>query len=304
MKGNEAFEILIVDDERFNIEVVVGFLETEGYKLAYATNGKEALRAAFSKPFDLILLDINMPELDGFEVCRRLKNDPSTQEIPIIFLSALNDIATVTKAFSVGAVDYLSKPFNGLELMARVRTQIDLRRYILELKEKQNRLAHLASIDQMTGLANKLRFMSVAKKSCAAATSLPSRLALAYVRLDHLSHINTVYGYKAGDKAMIKVAKVLQGLLRPKEIAARLFGSEFVVLMPESSLEAALYRMQGVLQQIRELQIAEVTLSVSIGVVEYQPNEGYEAFVLRAEQMVDEARRTGGNAMVHKISKF
>ncbi len=304
MKSNASFEILIVDDERFNIEVVVGFLEMEGYKLAYATNGKDALSAAFAKSFDLILLDINMPGIDGFEVCRRLKKEPSTQDVPVIFLSALSDIATVTQAFSVGAVDYLSKPFNGLELIARVRTQIDLRRYILELKEKQNRLAHLASTDQMTGLANKLRFMSVAKKSCEASKQTPSRLTLAYIRLDRLQHINTVYGYKAGDKAMIKVAKVLQAALKPNEIAARLFGSEFVVLMSGVSLEAGAHRMQAVLQDIRGLQSGDVMLSASIGLVEYQVEEGYETFILRAEKMVEEARCTGGNVVMCKISKF
>lgn len=301
MLKNSDFKILIVDDERFNIEVVVGFLEPEGYHLAYVTNGMDALKAAFSRPFDLILLDINMPQIDGFEVCRRLKNDPSTKEVPVIFLSALNDIKTITQAFSLGAADYLSKPFNGLELMARVKTQIDLRRYIQELKEKQNRLAQIAATDQLTSLPNKLRFMSVVKKQCAAITSAPSRLVLAYLRMDHMQHINNIYGYKTGDRTLIKVAKVLAEEIRDGEIAARLFGSEFVMLLSNTSLEAGHHRLKKVLALIREIRAGETQVTCSAGIVEYDGKEGYEAFIIRSEKMLEEAKKLGGDRIANKI---
>ncbi|MEA3523906.1 MAG: diguanylate cyclase [Campylobacterota bacterium] len=301
MKDNSQFKILIVDDERFNIEVVVGFLEMQGYQLAYATNGMEALKAAFSQVFDLILLDINMPKMSGFEVCERLKKDKTTKEIPVVFLSALNDIDSITRAFSIGGVDYLSKPFNGLELIARVNTQIELRKYILELKEKQNRLAQLAITDDLTGISNRLYFMSILKKEIASIHMTSTRLCLAFISIDHMQKINTIYGFKIGDKVIVKLAKMLQENLRSGDHIARLFGSEFVLLMPNTSLQAAKVLAKKVLDAIEKENMIEMKISASIGLIQYQNAEAYEAFVLRAEKFMEDAKRLGGNRIVNTV---
>jgi putative two-component system response regulator len=118
--------ILIVDDVTDNIEVVMNRLKEEGYDFSFATDGEQALSLVQSNPFDLILLDIMMPGLSGFEVCQKLKNDPQTQEIPVIFLTAKVDIDAISRGFELGAVDYVTKPFNGEELIARVRTHLEL----------------------------------------------------------------------------------------------------------------------------------------------------------------------------------
>jgi len=301
MKSNTEFKILIVDDERFNIEVVVGFLEMEAYELAYATNGKDALKAAFSKAFDLILLDINMPQMDGFEVARRLKKETTTKEIPIIFLSALNDIDSITQAFSVGAVDYLSKPFNGLELMARVKTQIDLRKYILELKEKQGRLAQLAVTDALTGLSNRLHFMSIIKKEIAKVQQQTSALCLAYISIDHMHKINTMYGFKAGDNVIAKIAALLKTNLNERYALARLFGSEFVLLMPQTSLESAKSLSKKMIDLIFKASFMEMQISCSVGVAQYQKEEAFEAFIRRTERFMQEAKKLGGNKIVNEM---
>lgn len=301
MKSNAEFKILIVDDERFNIEVVVGFLEMEGYELAYATNGKDALKAAFSKPFDLILLDINMPQMDGFEVARRLKKESTTKEIPIIFLSALNDIDTITQAFNVGAVDYLSKPFNGLELMARVKTQIDLRKFILELKEKQGRLAQLAVTDSITGLSNRLHFMSIIKKETTKVQQQTSSLCLAYISIDHMHKINTMYGFKAGDKVIAKIAAILNTNLDESYTLARLFGSEFVLLMPQTSLESAKNLSKKMVDTIFKSSFMEMKISCSVGAAKYQKEEAFEAFIRRTERFMQEAKKLGGNRIVNEM---
>ncbi len=301
MKENADFKILIVDDERFNIEVVVGFLEMQEYQLAFATNAKDALKAAFAHKFDLILLDINMPHMDGFEVAQRLKKDNATKDIPIIFLSALTDISSITRAFEVGAVDYLSKPFNGLELIARVKTQIELRKYILELKEKQSRLTSLVITDDLTGISNRLHFMSIIKKELALSQSDKSPLSLAFVSIDHMHRVNNMYGFRTGDKVIIKIAKVLTDSLRENDYVARLFGSEFVILMPNTSLEAGKFLSRKTLESIFKTNMIDMQVSVSIGLASYQEPETYEAFILRSEKLMEEAKSLGGNRVINTV---
>jgi len=138
----EKEKILIVDDISKNIQMIASILKPGDYQMSFARSGKEAIALAKLMPFDLILLDIMMPETDGYEVCEILKEDPETKNIPIIFLTAKTDIESVVKGFEIGAADYVSKPFNALELLARVRTHLkikktgDIREQLLSEKEK------------------------------------------------------------------------------------------------------------------------------------------------------------------------
>ncbi|MBU2510935.1 hybrid sensor histidine kinase/response regulator [bacterium] len=129
---NKVFKILIVDDIPKNIQVVANVLKNEGYKMTFARDGKSALEKVRSIEYDLILLDIMMPEMDGFEVCSHLKNDPKHNSIPVIFLTAKSDTASIVKGLESGAVDYINKPFNHAELIARVRTQLQMK----QIREK------------------------------------------------------------------------------------------------------------------------------------------------------------------------
>lgn len=303
MLDNSQFNILIVDDEKFNIEVVVGFLETESYNLSFVTNGKDALRGAFSKDFDLILLDINMPEMDGFEVCKRLKNDEKTKEIPVIFLSALDDIATITNAFEVGGVDYISKPFNGLELIARVKTHIELRKYIKELKINQEKLAKLVATDIHTQLPNRFRFMSKLKTICGNVKLNPSRVCIAYIKIDNMHKINDIYGNKNGDKVISKLSKILKENIKENHTAARLFGSEFALLMPNTSLEAAGTITKKIYDKINSNNLGQLRLTCSIGVSEFKYPESYEAFLIRAENIMVDIKESGGDMVSIKSLK-
>jgi diguanylate cyclase (GGDEF)-like protein len=301
MRKNSDFNILIVDDEIFNIEVVEGFLEDEGYRLSHSTNPITALKLAFEHNFDLILLDINMPKLDGIEFCKKLKNDAKTKDIPVIFLSAFSDTQTITNAFHAGGVDYLTKPFNGLELIARVNTHIKLRAYILEVEEKQAKLAQIVATDQQTGLPNRLRFISIIKKATQNIKSNPSRLSLAYIKIDNLQKINTLYGYKNGDKIISKIAKTFQSDIKPNYTLARLFGSDFVLLMPDTSLELASKVGIKFLETIRTNSFINVKVTCSIGVGEYNYGDDYEAFIHKVEKLMKDVEKDGGD-MIAGIS--
>lgn len=298
MHENSEFKILIVDDVAFNIEVAVSYLQGEHYSLYTVSSAKGALKAAFSQPFDLILLDINMPEMDGYEVCKRLKNDNQTKDIPIIFLSAMDDIDAITKAFEMGGVDYLSKPFNGLELIARVRTQIQLRKYVKELQEKQGKLAQLAATDTLTGLSNKLHFMSIFKKEFTRSTH---NLSLAYISTDHMHKINNMYGFKTGDKVLIKIAKVLQEQSRERDTVARLFGSEFIFLMPKTPFEDAKIIMKELMKKIDKIPSSTIKITCSIGVSSFKDDSSPDSFILRCETLMQEAKELGGNRIISRI---
>ncbi|HHC24989.1 MAG TPA: hybrid sensor histidine kinase/response regulator, partial [Desulfobacterales bacterium] len=140
---NKKFNILIVDDASKNIQVVANILKQEGYQMAFARNGKTALSRAETMPFDLILLDIMMPEMDGYEACERLKKNPETKDIPVIFLTAKTDKESVLKGFGLGAVDYVTKPFNAAELLARVKTHLELKLAKEDLRNSRDQLQEL-----------------------------------------------------------------------------------------------------------------------------------------------------------------
>lgn len=297
--NNADFKILIVDDERFNVEVVVGFLEPEGYTLSYVNSGEDALRAAFNHAFDLILLDINMPGIDGFTVCERLKNDSKTKDIPIIFLSAQNDITAITRAFSIGAVDYVSKPFNGLELIARVRNHVRTRSYILDIEEKQNKLAQLASTDTLTKIPNRLRFISRLKKETEGVSKESTRLSLIYINLDSVQKINDIYGYAKGDKILFSFAQMLKEHTRDTDFLARIFGAEFAIVLPNTSKQAAKHIAQKIREATQQLKIVPTSLSCSMGVVDYMLGESNDTFLVRGEKQMKMAKELGGNMVAH-----
>ena len=295
MLENSEFNILIVDDEIFNIEVVLGFLEDEGYKLSYNTNPKEALERIYTESFDLILLDINMPGMDGIEVCSRVKENATTKDIPIIFLSAMSDTNTITEAFDNGAVDYITKPFNGLELIARVNTHIQLRRYIKELQVKQEKLAQIVATDVQTGLPNRLRFLSIIKRETQLVKEEPSRLSLLYIKIDNLEKINSMHGYKGGDRVIVTISRILQEKAPKNSILAKIFSADFVLLMPNSSLELAQVFAKKLLNSIRIEKDVRIKMTCSIGIAEYKLREDYETFIHRTEQLMQKVSQDGGN---------
>jgi DNA-binding response OmpR family regulator len=148
--GQNAPEILIVDDMPDNVQIISLMLKTKGYKVRSALNGKLALQTVRDNPPDLILLDVNMPEMNGYEVCERLKADDKSKEIPVIFITGLTETADLVKAFSMGAVDYIAKPFQLEEVCARVKTHLRLRRLQIELStsvcELQKALADIRTL--------------------------------------------------------------------------------------------------------------------------------------------------------------
>lgn len=234
---NRKLKILIVDDAAENIKMLTSLLKDE-YQTFFAKNGKTALEIAKSKQPDLILLDIVMPEMDGYQVCNFLEQDPDTREIPVIFVSAKSEVGDETKGFAAGAVDYITKPISPPIVKARVKTHLRLREAVAELK----RLNHLArDANPVTGLPGN----TVVTQKIKQAMEEGKNVCVLYADLDNFKAYNDKYGFARGDDIILYTAEVLQGALPGKgndSFVGHIGGDDFVVIV--ESNKAASYAAQ------------------------------------------------------------
>lgn len=259
--------VLIVDDQPANVHVLAEALGNE-HELIVAGSARRALELAPSA--DLVLLDVLMPDMDGLEVCRRLKADEATKRIPVIFVTALEQTENETQGFDAGAVDYIVKPINPAIVRARVRTH-------LELKAARDLLERMAAQDALTGLANRRRFDEAAREEWRRSMRFSQVLTLAFADVDHFKAFNDRHGHGGGDTCLRLVAEALQRLCRrPGELAARYGGEEFVFLLPGIDPEGARRFVQRVLDAVSAVQVEGLTqtgaLSVSVGAVTLIPS--------------------------------
>jgi diguanylate cyclase (GGDEF)-like protein len=284
--------VLVVDDTPANIGLLVEALQSD-YEVLVASDGPTALAIArgVSLP-DLILLDIMMPDMDGYEVCRQLKADVRTQDIPIMFVTADASEHAEERGFSLGAVDYITKPFSLPVVRARVRTQVQLRR-------RTAMLEHLALIDGLTGLANRHRFDEVLEQEWRRAKRSRSPIALLFIDVDRFKAINDQLGHGMGDELLRRIARaVLAVAHRPADLAARYGGDEFVVLLPGTDTAGA--------ERLAAALCAEVSapafgadlalpggISVSVGCAQLVPDDedGPEQLVQLADAAMFKAKR-------------
>lgn len=248
--------ILIVDDTPMNIRILSEMLKDE-YDIRIANNGQKALDIANSeqKP-DLILLDIMMPDLDGYEVCRRLKNNPETSSIPIIFITAKNEIEDEVRGFSLGAVDYIIKPFNVQIAKARIRTHLHLRKQAQLLEE-------FAFIDPLTQIPNRRQFEQKLDEEWRRAVRNKSPLSICMLDIDYFKQYNDSLGHGEGDVCLQKVAQSIHSATaRAGDLAARYGGEEFVVIFPNSTLKDTKLLAEKICKNIESLKILHPNSSV------------------------------------------
>lgn len=280
--------ILIVDDESTNVSILVEMLE-EKYNLFGATDGATALEIAnLDEKVDLILLDIVMPDMDGYEVAHHLKHNKKTSDIPFIFLTAKSDVQSIVKGFQEGAVDYISKPFAKEELLARVYNHLQLHnlnaellKAIESLQEKMDELNHskrelkeLSITDEMTKLYNRRYFNEVFKNELNRAKRENNSISILMLDVDHFKLYNDTYGHQKGDNVLSEIGKVLNSFSkRAVDFAFRLGGEEFGIIFHEDGVKEALKFSNNILKAIENLKIphannsASEFVTVSIGLV-------------------------------------
>ncbi|NEO84935.1 MAG: EAL domain-containing protein [Spirulina sp. SIO3F2] len=290
-------DILLVDDTPENLRLLSTALTQHGYKVRSVINGRMALMGARAAPPDLILLDICMPGMSGYEVCQQLKSDPLTQKVPVLFISALDEVLDKVKAFSVGGVDFITKPFHFEEVIARVENQLtiqllqrsltdlnnqleervkqrteELRQEISERKKAQEQLLHIAQHDALTQLPNRSLMMERLESTLRDAQSHPDyNFAVLFLDCDRFKRVNDSLGHRIGDLLLVAVAKRLKRCLRSKDMLARMGGDEFAVLVhdldnPQQVLDIA-QTMNHRLSLAFHVEQYEIFINASIGVV-------------------------------------
>ncbi|MEA5536517.1 EAL domain-containing protein [Crocosphaera sp. XPORK-15E] len=309
--------ILIVDDKQTNLRILSTMLEKQGYKVRAVMSGKMAIMASQTMPPDLILLDIKMPDLDGYEVCQQLKKNPETCHIPVIFLSALQDVNDKIKAFQVGGVDYIIKPFQFEEVLARVSTHLALKeaRYqlqklneeleqrvkerTLDLEEAQEKLLYDALHDNLTKLPNRSLFLERVERARKRSQEENNYLfAVLLLDLDRFKVINESDGHAVGDSLLIAISRQLENLVSSADTVARLGGDEFAILLdPIDDINEALRITQQVKKALTsEFQLQERTVftSPSIGLALSLPTyESAEEILRDADIAMARAKEKG-----------
>ncbi len=245
--------------------------------LRFSTSGREALRLARDAVPDLILLDAEMPEMSGFEVCAELKADPAFASVPVIFVTSHQDEAFEIAGFEEGAADFIRKPVSPSLVLARVNTQLRMKRMADELRSS-------AVTDALTGVANRRRLSSVLEQEWSRARRAGDPLSLVIVDVDHFKLYNDRYGHPAGDICLVAVAQALVGAcLRPADLVARYGGEEFALLLPQTQLLGAQRVAERALGAIERLAIPHeasltrphITVSGGVGCfVEPNPQQG------------------------------
>ncbi|WP_055076630.1 PleD family two-component system response regulator [Pseudanabaena sp. 'Roaring Creek'] len=277
--------VLVVDDTPPNLHLLITMLTRKGYHARGVEDGYMALSDIHSDPPDLVLLDINMPHMNGFQVCQQLKSSVLTRDIPVIFISARDEVLDKVEAFAVGGVDYITKPFQIAEVLARIENQLTLRRLQRQLQEQNERLkqeinsriiaetllqeaneklGRLVNLDGLTQLANRRCFDEYLEQEWQRLARDQLPLSLIMCDIDFFKNYNDTYGHVAGDDCLRKVSSVIkQSVRRPADLAARYGGEEFVVVLPNTDIEGSMAIAEVIRKGLVDLMIPHDDSAVS-----------------------------------------
>ncbi|MCP5420047.1 MAG: diguanylate cyclase [Gammaproteobacteria bacterium] len=291
--------VLVVDDMIENIEIL-NWILADDYRVLFATNGADALTIAREQRPDLILLDVLMPEMTGYDVCKQLKQDTLTQDIPVLFLTAKDQKEDEEIGLGLGAVDYLTKPARASIVRLRVKIHLELKRY-------RDTLTALSITDSLTGIPNRRRFDEFLRDEWMRAVRSKAPLSLIMVDVDCFKAYNDHFGHAAGDRCLKTVAQVLEkGLLRRTDLAARYGGEEFACVLPATDHSGAL----SLAEQLREQIVARrcdhpfssagpfVTVSMGVATLRPDPHTEPDMLIELADRRLYQAKRAGRNRAI------
>ncbi len=284
--------VLIIDDDPDALEVAKARLTKEELDIVCVQGGVLGLKAARDEDPDLILLDLDMPDISGFDVCRSLKADPELCMIPVLFLSGSTTPEDKIVGLDLGAVDYVTKPFDAFELRARVRAA-------LRTKHLQDMLFEHAHIDPLTGLPNRRALMERLQQEWARIERHGGRLSFIMADIDGFKEVNDRFGHQAGDKILQQVAGALTGQCRENDLPARFGGDELAIVVPGDNMAAAVHLAERCRRQIAKACVAVqqemVKVTASLGVADVEGVSSLGALMRRADEALYQAKKAGRN---------
>lgn len=256
--------ILIVDDNPHNLQVIANIVTENGWKVAIAQNGRQALDFLQTKLPDLVLMDIMMPDMDGLETCRRMKQNEQSKDIPVIFITALSDTEDVIRTFDAGGGDYITKPFVKEEVQARIKVH-------LTLKKAMEKMKKMAVTDEMTGVFNRRYAFHVLNREINLSQREKKKFAVCYVDIDKLKVVNDTYGHDSGDELITTVVNAFTGEIRASDYLFRMGGDEFMLVFHNVRLAELDTLVSRVRKTLNKKDVHGVPIDFSYGFAEFDP---------------------------------
>jgi diguanylate cyclase (GGDEF)-like protein len=299
-------KILLVEDDKLQARTTKEYLEKSGYEIVWVENGMSAIKSAKTQPFDLIVLDLVLPDMGGNEVCRWLKNTKDTKDIPLIILSAKGTTKEKVVGLEAGADDYLPKPYDPSELKARIygflKTKVlqdELKKKNQQLEEVLSQMETLAMTDQLTGLFNRRYFISVFEKEFSRTMRYNHSASCLMIDIDHFKSINDQYGHHAGDQGLIEISQIITHCLRESDTVARWGGEEFIILLPETVKENALQVASRLLTSVSTFTFSafprQLTVSIGLACIPAPDIDTTEKLAAAADSALYKAKTKGRN---------
>ena len=286
--------ILIVDDVKINLDFLKMIL-IDKYNILSATNGKEAIALAKSENIDLILLDIIMPEMNGYEVCEILKNNPKTKNIPIIFVTSQIDEQSIVKGYESGAVDYVTKPYKRMELISKIKTHLKLKSLIEELE-------YIATHDTMTDIYNRRQFFKLSEKKF---TQQKENLVVVMIDIDDFKKINDNYGHHIGDRVIKEFTKTIKNYISKDTIFGRIGGEEFALICnfeKESRIQKKVDILRKAIERTSiETPYGKIKFTISLGVAKItNKHKNIDEALKEADDNLYIAKNEGKNKVIFR----
>ena len=294
-------KILIVDDSRLIAHVAKTMLTKRGHEVILAQDGKAGLEAAKSEQPDIILLDLIMPIMDGYEVCEHLKEDDSTKEIPIIMVTSKAKATDKVKGLEMGALDYVAQPFDEGELIARVNIHLRLRELYEAVQEKNRQLQEMANRDGLTDLYNHRYFHEQLSQDFLRAKRYHENLSCILFDIDFFKKFNDTYGHQTGDVVLTALATVIQRATRESDLAARYGGEEFAIVLYYTDGAAAYQAAERLRTMVESHEVQDngnvlrVTISVGVATFPHEKIHDSKELIEHADQALYKAKDNGRN---------
>jgi diguanylate cyclase (GGDEF)-like protein len=300
-------KILLVEDNKTQARIICDFLGKNGYEVVLAEDGMSAFKRAKTDSVDVILLDRILPDIEGNDVCRWLKLDPSTRLIPIIMLTAKDSVTDRVAGLEAGADDYLPKPFDENELNARIYVRLraksqqdELRMKNRQLEDMLTRVETLAIVDSLTGLFNRRRFETILGNEFKRAARYQDPISCLMIDIDQFKQINDAHGHQGGDIVLREISRLIQASIREVDTAARWGGEEFVVLSPNTPEQNAGLVASRILKAVRShaftgMDGRQITVSIGIAGIPEPSIDTPEKLVHAADLAMYAAKKNGRN---------